>query len=115
MFGLVSDFTLFAGFAVVAIVVISALQYRAAKGRYRPLSSRQPQRPVAHKPELGMEAIDMAGVRRTQRSNESLERVNNIWAKHHGATKGLDTSVDAMPDDETYARRFHAAFMKNKD
>ena len=103
--------------AIVACgVVISAAQYRAAKGQYRRLSSRQPVLPTDQKPELGMEAIDMAQIRRAQRSNDSLERVNNIWTKRGSLTSDVSTSVDAMPDDETYARRYHAAFhKKNKD
>ncbi len=104
------------GATVACVIAISAMQYRSAKGRYRPLASRQPTRTVEQKPELGMEAIDMTEIRRTQRSNDSLERVNNIWTKRGSITSDVSTSVDAMPDDETYARRYHAAFhKKNKD
>ena len=109
------DWALILGAGVLGVGAICAWQYRAGRGQYRPLSSRQPQRPDAQTPELGMEAIDMTEIRRTQRSNESRERVNNIWTQRRGTSTGVDTNVDAMPDDETYARRFHAAFMKNKD
>ena len=103
------------GAAVVAICAIGVLQYNARRGTYRPLSSRQPAQRQQQAPELGMEAIDMAEIRRTQRSNESLERTNNIWSQRNGAAGGLDIKIDGLTDDETYARRFHAAFMKNKD
>lgn len=109
------DWRLILGAALLGVLVVIAQQYRAARGTYRPLSRRQPQRRVANTPELGMEAIDMTEVRRTQRSNESLERVNDPWSQRRGGSRTVDTSVDAMPDDETYAKRFHAAFMKNKD
>jgi len=110
------DWILVLGAIIACVIAISALQYRAAKGQYRPLASRQPARPVQQKPGLGMEAIDMNEIRRTQRSNDSFERVNNIWTKRGSITSDVSTSVDAMPDDETYARRYHAAFHnKNKD
>ena len=103
------------GAGVVAFCAIALLQYSARRGTYRPLSSRQPAQRRQQAPELGMEAIDMAEIRRTQRSNESLERTNNIWSQRHGAAGGLDIKIDGLTDDETYAQRFHAAFMKNKD
>ncbi|WP_298862589.1 hypothetical protein [uncultured Sulfitobacter sp.] len=109
------DWPLILGAVLLGVVILGVRQYRAASGTYRPLSSRQPQSRPSQAPELGMEAIDMAEIRRTQRSNESLERVNHIWTRGNGSSGRIDTSVDAMPDDETYARRFHAAFMKNKD
>jgi hypothetical protein len=110
------DWILVLGAIVACVIAISALQYRAARGQYRPLASRQPTRPAEQTPELGMEAIDMTQIRRTQRSNDSLERVNNIWTKRGSLTSDVSTCVDAMPDDETYARRYHAAFhKKNKD
>ena len=109
------DWSLVLGAIVVLVVVIAAGQYHAAKGTYRPLSSRQPQRHNPQTPELGMEAMDMAEVRRVQRRNQSLERTNDAWTRRRRQTSATDTGVDAMPDDETYARRFHTAFMKNKD
>ena len=57
----------------------------------------------------------MAEVQRTQRRNESLERTNKIWTRQGDATNGVDVNVAALPDDETYARRFYTAFIKNKD
>ncbi|WP_299030758.1 hypothetical protein [uncultured Sulfitobacter sp.] len=109
------DWSLILGGVALGVVGIAVWQYRAARAQFRPLASRQPQRNVPQTPELGMEAIDMAEIRRTQRSNESLERTNNIWARQAGTFTRIDTNVDAMPDDETYAQRFHAAFMKNKE
>lgn len=102
------------GAALLAVVVISALQYRAARGVYRPLSTRQPERRGGGKPELGMEAIDMAAVRQTQRRNESLERAHTTLTRRGSAA---ETDIAPLADDETYSARYHAAFhsKKNKD
>lgn len=109
------NWTLILGAVCVGVVAIAALQYRATRGQYRPLSTHQPQRRESNTPELGMEAIDMAEIQRTQRRNESLERTNKIWTRQGDATNGVDVNVAALPDDETYARRFYTAFIKNKD
>ena len=109
------DLTLVLGLACLGVLAVVARQYMAARGQYRPLTNRQPARTDKHTPELGMEAIDMAEIRRTQRNNDSLERVTHLWGRKSGLSGGIDISVDAMPDDETYARRYHAAFKKQKD
>lgn len=103
------------GAALLGVVVISVLQYRAARGHYRPLSTRQPERRAPGKPELGMEAIDMAEINRTQRRNESLERAHTNWTRRGSGTNAAETDIQPLADDETYAKRFHTAFMKNKD
>lgn len=105
------------GAALLAVVVISVQQYRAARGTYRPLSQRQPQRRATSAPELGMEAIDMAEIHRTQRRNESLERANTNWTRRRDATSAADTDIQPLADDETYSARYYAAFhsKKNKD
>lgn len=100
---------------VLGVAVIGIVQFRAARGVYRPLASRQPQGRREQTPELGLEAIDMNVVRRTQRSNESLERSHTLWTGQRGITGAIDTNVQPMADDETYAKRFYTAYMKNKD
>ncbi len=57
----------------------------------------------------------MALVNRVNRKNDALERVNAVRisdAKHETYTAQASTHVDAMPEDETYAARFHRAFQK---
>lgn len=105
------DWLWIAGAAFSGIAAIVVWQYLSVRGTYRPLASRQPQMDAPEAPELGMEAIDMAEIHRTQRSNESLERTSNIWTRRSAS----DLKIKPMADDETYAQRFHAAFMKNKD
>lgn len=103
------------GAVVAGVAGISALQYRASRGQYRPLAQRQPQARARQAPELGMEAVDMEAVRHTQRRNESFERSQTIWSRKGGISQAIDTTIAPMADDETYAKRFHTAFMKNKD
>lgn len=106
------------GIALVAVVGISYAQYRAQAGTYRSLSSRQPERAESGPRPLGTEALDLEAVQRTQRRNESLERAHTSLTRRKGRFSSLesaDTDIQPMADDETYARRFHAAFQRNKD
>lgn len=102
---------------IVGVAVVALLQYRAQKGTYRPLASRQPdaRAPQQDLP-LGMEAIDVTSVNRVNRTNAALERTSVDWIKgrQNNATRTGADSIEPMPDDETYAKRFHTAFMKNK-
>ncbi|KIN66353.1 hypothetical protein Z946_365 [Sulfitobacter noctilucicola] len=95
------------------IAVIAVLQYRARRGIHRPLASRQPERQVSEVP-LGMEALDLDAVSRTNRRNESLERGQTNWLGKAGFFGRTDTDVAPLADDETYAARFHDAFQKNR-
>ncbi|WP_432816823.1 hypothetical protein [Sulfitobacter sp. JB4-11] len=82
------------------------------------MSSRQPARPDRANRPLGTEALDLDAVRRTQRRNESLERAHTSWTGRRGkltGTESADTDIEPLADDETYARRYHAAFQRNKD
>ncbi len=96
-----------------AVAVIATLQYRAANGTYRPLTSRQPKRLERDVP-LGMEGLDLDEVSRTNRRNESLERGQTNWLTNAGFFGRPDTDVPPLADDETYATRFHAAFHNEK-
>ena len=51
---------------------------------------------------------------RTARRNESLERGHTNWTKKRGGffLGGAEVEVKPWADDETYARRYHAAFKK---
>jgi len=99
--------------ALALIAAICMAQYRASTRRFRPLSSRQPDRRSPREVPLGLEAIDMAEIDRTNRRNESLERAHTNWTKRSAAA-AASTDVPPMPDDETYATRFHTAFIKDK-
>lgn len=65
---------------------------------------------------LGMEATDLALLDKVNRRNDALERVNRIKTNrtalngHYAAD--TSTHIQAMPEDETYAARFHRAFLK---
>ena len=51
----------------------------------------------------------------TARRNESLERGQTNWTKKRGGffLGGAELDVKPWADDETYARRYHAAFKKS--
>ena len=55
---------------------------------------------------LGQEATDLQMVEQVARRNGALER------SHHGRglMGAIRTDVEPMPDDETYAVRYHSAF-----
>ena len=106
------------GGLLAGVVLICWLQYRAQAGTYRPLSSRQPERTAIEDRPLGTEALDLDAVRRTQRQNESLERAHTNWTRGRSGILGAaaaDTHIAPLADDETYAKRFHAAYMNKKD
>lgn len=92
-----------------AVAVIALLQRRASARIYRPLSSRQPERRTRDVP-LGMEAIDMDELSRTNRRNESLERGQTNWLSAKGFFGRPDTDIAPLADDETYAKRYSDAF-----
>ena len=96
------------------IALISFYQYQNQRGTFRPLSSRQPARRVSTEKPLGMEATDLDAVNATSRRNESLERSQLNWTRS-GLLPGGSADTDILPlsDDETYAKRFHTAFMNN--
>lgn len=85
---------------------------------------RGPRQPLAHmRPEpapqreipLGMEAIDMDMVEKVSRQNDALERTNRIASGQRGGMTGhwsrqSATHVEPMPEDETYAARYHRAY-----
>ncbi|MBT6189326.1 MAG: hypothetical protein HOI22_03560 [Tateyamaria sp.] len=62
---------------------------------------------------LGMEATDLSLIDRVARQNDALERAPSIVIDRKGTFAArASTHVDAMPEDETYAARYHRAFMK---
>ncbi len=109
------------GAVLLGVIVACVSQYRAANRSYVPLSQRQPARRGSNsETPLGHEALDMTGVYRTQRIHQGLERSTLPMPR---LFKRKDTpEIDiinpeglALPDDETYSARFHAAFQKDKD
>ncbi len=83
----------------------------------RPLAARRPgsvhanaQRAVP----LGMEATDMDMIHQVNRRNDALERVNEVYTRDRGAfgVVGASTRVAPMPEDETYAARYHRAYQQ---
>jgi hypothetical protein len=106
----------FLGLGAALFVALCVRQYRAQRGVYRPLTSRQPERQDTNEVPLGMEALDLGHIRATTRRNESLERGNTSWTTRKGKFLGgtADTDVAPLSDDETYAARYHAAFHNSK-
>jgi len=98
---------------VAALGVVLWMQYRTARQTHRPLASRQPERRKKDVP-LGMEAMDMEEISRTNRRNESLERGQTNWLTKGGFFGRPDTDIRPLAEDETYAARYHAAFQNDK-
>lgn len=75
---------------------------------------RQPERQEGRNNQvvpLGMEATDLDMVDRVTRRNDALERVSSGWLVKNRPTE-RSSHVRAMPDDETYARRYFSMFKK---
>lgn len=78
----------------------------------RPLAQRRPhaERDTRDVP-LGMEATDLKAVSAVNRRNDALERV--FGGIRPGArAQDRAAHVEHMPDDETYAARYHRAFQQ---
>lgn len=82
----------------------------------RPLAARRPDRDemgqVRSVP-LGMEATDLGLINRVARQNDALERSTPVGKRHGDSFAArASTDVDPMPEDETYAARYHRAYQK---
>ncbi|WP_415920287.1 hypothetical protein [Tateyamaria sp. SN6-1] len=80
----------------------------------RPLAARRPSRDEmgqTRKVPLGMEGLDLSVVDRAARANDTADRLPTL-AGGAGFFTRSSTHVDAMPEDETYAARYHRAFSK---
>lgn len=108
------------GSVILGVFAIAFLQHLTTRGVYRPLSSRMPSRERNSATDasvpLGMEAIDLNTVRRASRRNESLERSTSGFSTGSGLLPGRAAadSIEPMADDETYAKRYYSAFIKEK-
>ena len=60
---------------------------------------------------LGMEATDLASVARVNRQNDALERVTGARNMRIASEHAAD-HVQPLPEDETYAARYHSAFQQ---
>ena len=97
--------------------LLSLIQRAFPRQERRPLAARRPDRGDMGQTRtvpLGMEAVDMDMIDKVNRRNDALERVATV--RTSGRTDSFagraSTHVDAMPEDETYAARFHRAFQK---
>ncbi|MEP6068012.1 MAG: hypothetical protein ABJ246_19415 [Paracoccaceae bacterium] len=81
-----------------------------------PLASRRPDRAKLGQTRdvpLGMEEIDLDLVKTVARKNDALEKTNMASERNGGFLTGhRNTYVAPMPEDESYAARFHRAFNK---
>ena len=92
---------------------VEMLLYPFRREPRRPLAARRPDRAEMGQDRgvpLGMEATDMSLVDQVSRKNDALERANVSRPGAYAAQSNLH--VAAMPEDETYAARFHRAFQK---
>ena len=92
------------------------LTYPFRLGPRRPLASLRPERDASlSEVPLGMEATDLEAVARVNRRNDALDRTNGHGSglRRFGThTRNSATHVAPMPEDETYAARYHRAFQK---
>ncbi|MEM6889452.1 MAG: hypothetical protein AAF636_15090 [Pseudomonadota bacterium] len=88
------------------------------RGPRRPLSAYQPQVPEPRETvALGLEAIDMQLVKNVQKRNFALERVSAFRVpsrRRISFLENVDAEVSPLADDETYAARYHSAFIEKK-
>lgn len=96
--------------------LLSWLTYPFTRQTWRPLASRRPERSALgqeHETPLGMEATDMSVVDAVARRNDALERGFGHRIRDGQPLFGrASTHVEAMPEDETYARRYARAFQR---
>lgn len=92
------------------------LTYPFRRGPRRPLAARRPERDeMGQQMEipLGMEATDLKLIDRVARQNDALERTHVMKNRGTGMFFARQaTQIDPMPEDETYAARFHRAYNK---
>ena len=80
----------------------------------RPLADRRPSRDEMgqnRKVPLGMEGLDLDVIDKAARANDTSDRIPTIIGRD-GFFGRSATHVAPMPEDETYAARFHRAFQK---
>jgi hypothetical protein len=92
------------------------VSYPFRRQRRKPFAARRPGRDemgqVRSVP-LGMEATDLTLIDRVSRQNDALERSHPIGQRRSGLLGArTSTHIDAMPEDETYAARYHSAYLK---
>lgn len=101
--------------------LLSFLSTPFRRGPRRPMATRQPGRDemgqVREVP-LGMEATDLDLIDRVNRRNDALERSSTVAGQ--GRSKGsftaaASTRITPMPEDETYAARYHRAYIEKDD
>ena len=86
----------------------------------RPLAARRPGRDEMGQSgavPLGMEATDLDLIDKVSRRNDALERSHAVGLTRKSALGGsfvsaTSTRIDPMPEDETYAARYHSAYIK---
>ena len=99
---------------VAAIGGAIALEAYLRAGKRRPLSrigsDGMPLKPVP----LGHEAIDHAAFNKAVAANAALAAKTSAGGKRHSYTAVHSQAPVPVPDDETYAARFHRAFGKTE-
>lgn len=100
------------------MALLDWLTYPFRRGPRRPLAERRPERgEMGQEPErpLGMEATDLRLVDEVSRRNDALERTNMMrTGGRMPLASASSLHIKAMPEDETYAQRFHEAFQKKR-
>ncbi|WP_299730990.1 hypothetical protein [uncultured Tateyamaria sp.] len=98
--------------------LLSLLSAPFRRGPRRPLAARQPGRDemgqIRDVP-LGMEATDLDLVDQVNRRNDALERTSTVAGQKRQTgsfAAAASTRVAPMPEDETYAARYHRAYIE---
>ena len=66
----------------------------------------------------GMEATDRDLIDRVNRRNDALERSSTVAGQRRSKgsfTAAASTRITPMPEDETYAARYHRAYIEKDD
>ncbi|MEL6452954.1 MAG: hypothetical protein AAFQ19_17000 [Pseudomonadota bacterium] len=95
----------------------ASLSYPFRRRPRRPLADRRPGRADLGQERatpLGMEATDLSLIDRVSRQNDALERTALVGRPGQGGSfaAAASTKIDPMPEDETYAARYHRAYIK---
>lgn len=101
--------------------ILSLLSAPFRRGPRRPLAARQPGRDEMGQTRnvpLGMEATNLDLVDQVNRRNDALERASTVAGQKRRTgsfAAAASTRIEPMPDDETYAARYHRAYIEKDD
>jgi len=89
---------------------LQRLSYPFRRQPRRPLAARRPECEISGSVPLGLEETDLSLINDVTRRNDALERPISSGARRGGPVQS-SLAVRPMPEDETYAARYHRAFL----